>query len=134
MKGFGFDLFREILYCDCCVLEVAWRCRQGPHNIDAPSCEGPDRWYEMDFFRWGLAIMGMLLTIWASAHDFVGVCHGRRPVKPFAESFSHQSSRSDVRRAHTYMYFLQQLPAFDLRDAFQQWCTNIHSIHCVIDY
>ena len=104
-KSFGFDPLQKVLYGDCCILEVAWCCWQWSHDIDAPPCEGLDWGYEMDFFRWEPAVVGMLLAIWASAHDFVGVCYGRRPVKSFAESLSHQSPRSDVRRAHSRVYF-----------------------------
>ena len=75
-KSLGFDPLREVFYIDYCILEVAWSCWQGSHNIDAPSCEGPDWGYEVDFFGWEFAIMSMLLTIWASAHDLVGICHG----------------------------------------------------------
>ena len=116
-KRLGFDPFREIIHCDCCILEVAWSCWEGSHNVDAPSCEGPDRRYEVDFFWRELAVMGVLLTIWARAYDFMGVRHGRRPIKPFAKGFSHQSPCSHVRKAHAFVYFLQQLPAFSLRDA-----------------
>ena len=62
---------------------------RGFYNVDAPSCEGPDWGYEVDFFGWEFAIVGVLLVVWAGTHDFMGVSHGRRPIKPFAESFSH---------------------------------------------
>jgi len=106
-KSFGFDPLRKVLYGDCCILEVAWSCWQDSYNVDAPSREGPDWGYEVDFFGWKFAVVRVLLAVWAGAHDFMGVSHGRRPIKAFAESFSHQGSCSDVRRAHSSVYFLQ---------------------------
>jgi hypothetical protein len=38
----------------------------------------------------------MALALWTMAHDVVGVCHYRRPVKTLSESFLHQSSGAEV--------------------------------------
>ena len=113
-KSFGFDPLRKVLYNDCCIFEVAWSCWQGFYNINSLSREGPDWGYEVDFFWRELVVMGVLLTIWARMYDFMGIRHSRRPIKTFAESFSHQGSCSNVRRAHSSVYFLQQLSAFGL--------------------
>ena len=61
----------------------------------------------------------MSLAIWAFADHLVRVCHRRRPVETFTESFADQGSRANVHQAHAWMDLLEELFAFGLVMKYQ---------------
>jgi hypothetical protein len=72
--------------------ETAWRRREGPDHVEAPTSKRPRWWYSDEAMGWNMSLFAEELTILAPAHEIfrVGDCSGPPETGPVC--FPHQRS------------------------------------------